>query len=134
MMKSRKCCTPVQRKYWIGVPRSTYACSSAFDEMSGVTKAGVLTMMKSCVVFSSSISLSPSTPITLMAQLTKPTSLMSFGMSGPGPEKRTQALYLRGAANTPLRSRSGMSSWTMNSARTMPCVLVLPPRSYSPGR
>jgi hypothetical protein len=97
--------------------------------MSGVTNAGVDTMMKSWVSFSSSISFGPSTPITLIEQLTKPTSSISFGMSGPGPAKRTHALYVFGFAKTPCRNSGGRSSCTMNSARTMPCVLVFPPRS-----
>ena len=55
--------------------------------MSGVTNVGVETEMKSCVYFSSSRSFWLGDAHQLDRQLTKPTSSMSLGMSGPGPGK-----------------------------------------------
>jgi hypothetical protein len=51
---------------------------------------GVQMLRKYWVSFSSSSGSGPGTPITLIEQLTNPTSSVSRGQSGPGPEKRTQ--------------------------------------------
>ena len=68
--------------------------------------------------------------MSLMLMLMKPTSSMSRVMYGPGPENRTQARYVRpGSAKIPRRMCSGRSSRTVSSARTIPWVFVLPPRS-----
>src|SRR4051794_4005504 len=87
----------------------------------------------SCVNFSWSISFGPGTPISLMLMLMNPTSSISGVTYGPGPENRTQARKVCGFAKMPCRNCGGRSSWTMNSPRTMPCVLVFPPRSNPPG-
>ena len=53
---------------------------------------------------------------------------------GPGPEKRDPgAEGLRLARRCRAADSAGRPSWTMNSPRTMPCVLVFPPRSKPPG-
>ena len=52
-------------------------CSRAFARVSGVTKVGVETPIKSCVPCSSSSSFGPGTPMSLMLMLMKPTSSMS---------------------------------------------------------
>ena len=63
--------------------------SLAFSRALGVTNVGVHTPIMSWVRFSSSRSLGPGTSMIFMAMLTKPTSRMSSGRLGPGPEKRT---------------------------------------------
>ena len=66
--------------------------------MSGVTNVGGLTPNMSRVCCSSARSFGPGTPISLMLMLMKPMSSMSGVMYGPGPEKRTHALYVFGSA------------------------------------
>ena len=114
------------------MPFRLAAWSFAFSRTSGVVKVGALMPMKSCVNRSSSRSFGPGTPISLVAMLRTPTSSMSGGLAGPGPANRTQARKVRGSARTPRRHSSGTSSRTMNSPRTMPCVLVFPARWNSP--
>ena len=60
--------------------------SLAFSRVFGVTKVGVETPIMSWVYCSSSRSFGPGTSMSLIAMLTKPTSSMSAGRFGPGPE------------------------------------------------
>ena len=77
--------------YISGALARTQRCSVAFSRMSGVTKLAGLTRIRSWVKRSSSISLGPGTPITLIPTEHWPRSSMSGGAYGPGPEKRTHA-------------------------------------------
>src|SRR2546426_15031 len=81
--------------------RAGHRCSFTFSLMSGVTKLAGDTRIRSWVSRSSAISLGPATPISLMATEHWPRSSRSGGANGPGPEKRTQAGYVRAPANTP---------------------------------
>ena len=101
--------------------------------MFGVTKLAGLTRIRSWVSRSSSISLGPGTPITLMPTEHWPKSSRSGGAYGPGPEKRTQRDSPRlGEQAVPKVRREAVGS-TVNSARSTPNVLVLPNRCAPPG-
>ena len=72
--------------------------------------------------------------MSLMLMLMKPTSSMSGVTYGPGPgEPHPRADTLAARRRCRAACARGRSSRTTNSARTIPCVFVLPPRSKWPG-
>ena len=134
MMASRMCGSPeVEEVEERRVPE-LQCWSCALARVSGVTKVGVETPNRSCVNCSSSRSFGPGTPMQLDAHAHEADVVdVRRHVRAGAREADPGAVRAFGSAKIPRRMCSGRSSRTVNSPRTMPCVLVFPPRSKWPG-